>query len=68
MIDTEIPEYEYLDETPTEGDPLVFLWCLANEADYLAGEEPMPRSFAVSIEMTPVSTIRRLVDLDEEGS
>lgn len=53
-------EYEYIDSTPTEGDVLVFLTCLANESDYLAGEEPMPPAFRVHVEHGPHGTFRML--------
>lgn len=54
-------EYEYLDETPTTGGPLVFVACLANESDYLAAGEPMPQPFRVHVEHGPHGTFRMLV-------
>jgi hypothetical protein len=60
-----VPEYEYLDSTPTEGDVFVFLAALANEAQYLAGESgTVPGHVSVGIDHWGAGTVRYLVDED----
>lgn len=64
----EVVEYEHLGDTPTTGGPIVFLWCLAQEVDYLAaGDGVIPPTFRVAVDVLPTGTYRYLVAEDGDA-
>jgi hypothetical protein len=65
-VDT-LPDYEYLDDTPTEGGWPAFLEALGAEVDYLvAGDlDAIPARFVVVVDDWDAGTVRRLADPEE---
>jgi hypothetical protein len=66
-LDDTIPEYEYLDSTPTEGDIHVFVDALTSEVLYLTGGdaecavEALEEGVTVGIDHWGAGTVRYLV-------
>jgi hypothetical protein len=60
-VDT-LPDYEYLDDTPTEGGWPAFLEALGAEAGDL---DAIPARFVVVVDDWDAGTVRRLADPEE---
>lgn len=62
------PEYEYIDDTPTEGGFYTFLYYLGQEVEYLMGmnADPIPYAFSVAIDILPTGHRRYIEDLTTE--